>query len=101
MAHRKIELENEQGVNEKFFYELTTTNWGAAPVSVSVKTVDVTANHTDVSQDVQNGDPTVEGDTITLPEISDLKAGHVYRVAVRFSTGGNVLEPFFVVYATR
>lgn len=101
MANRKIELENEQGVNEKVYYQLTTTNWGVAPVSVAVHTVDVTANHADVSQEVQTGDPTIEGDTITLPEISNLKAGHVYRVAVQFSTGGNVFEPYFVVYATR
>lgn len=101
MGLRKIEKENEQGVNEKVYYQLTTTNWGVAPVSVSVNTVDVTANYADVSQEVQSGDATVEGDTITLPEIRSLKAGHVYRVAVRFSTGGNVFEPYFVVYATR
>ncbi|KKM08392.1 hypothetical protein SY88_23675 [Clostridiales bacterium PH28_bin88] len=101
MTHRKIDPENEQGVNEAIFYELTTTLWGPALSNIAVHTVDVTAGFVDVSEAVQDGDPSIEDDTITLPQIKNLTAGHVYRVAVRFQSGGNVFEPLFVIYATR
>lgn len=92
-----IEGVQVQGVDEQIAYQLTTTPWGASPTSVAV--VVKTADGADVTATVTSGAASVVGDVITLPVIKSLTAGLVYRVEVKFTVSGNVLECFFRIAA--
>ena len=84
-----------QGVDEIIAYTLTTTPWGSSPSSVSVAVKDVTAGAaaTDVTNTVMpTNSPTVSGDVITLSPLKLLTDSHKYRVEVKFTCSGNVLE---------
>lgn len=99
---RKLKPENEQGENEEVIYRFSSTPWGSNPSDVTVRVLDVSADYADVSAVViEQGDPQVNADLITLPKIRNLKRGHVYRLLPRFTTGGKRLEPIFVIFATR
>lgn len=89
-----------QGNDEQIAYELTTTAWGSSPTNVEVKGYDITDGaRTDVTATIIPGTPTVAGDVISLPALKSLTAGKTYRIEVKFTAGGNVWEPFFVVEA--
>lgn len=88
-----------QGTDEKVYYTITTTPWGSTPTSVSVKAYDESNASTDVSSAVLSGSATVSGDIITLPALYTLTAGHTYRVECKFTSSGNILEPYFRVRA--
>jgi hypothetical protein len=88
-----------QGVDEKIAYALNTTPWGGSPSSVSVVVKDATDddpdNWTDVTATQTNGSAaTVSGNVITLPKVQSLANGSTYRVEVKFTTGGNVVEAY-------
>lgn len=89
-----------QGVDEIIAYTITTTNWGSTPTSPSVVVKDTSDSNTDVTSTVMNpNSPSVAGDVITLSALDTLTVDHVYRVEVKFVTGGNTLECFFLVKA--
>lgn len=88
-----------QGEDEEIAWAITTTNWGSSPSEVSVVTKDVTAGGTDVTDEVMSGDASVSGDVITLPVLSGLTAGHLYRVEVQFTASSNVFEAYLMVQA--
>lgn len=99
---RKLKPENEQGENEEIIYRFSSTPWGSDPSGVTVRVLDVSADYADVSETViEQGEPQVNADLITLPKIRNLKRGHVYRLLPRFTAGGKKLEPIFVIFATR
>lgn len=89
-----------QGEDEEIVYTISTTNFGSDPSDVSVVVKDVTDDDTDVTDDVTTGDPSVFGDVITLPTISGLTANNLYRVDIKFSSGSNVFEPYFMIEAS-
>lgn len=74
------------GEDEAITFTLTTTNWGSSPTSPSM--VVKTSEGADVTATVTSGSASVSGDVITLPKISGLTAGTLYRVEVKFTTGG-------------
>jgi len=86
-----------QGVDETIAYTLTTTPWGSTPSSVSV--VAKEADGTDVSGDVLSGSASVASDVITTPTVQSLTAGKVYRLEIKFTTAGNVLEAWGLIRA--
>ena len=92
-----------QGTDEVIVYTITSTPWGTPPVVVAAtatKAYDVTDNNrTDVTATVLTGDTTVGGDVISLPPLDALTAGHIYRIEVKFTSGGNTFEPYFIVEA--
>lgn len=99
-----IESPLRQGVDEQIVYSLDTEPWGGSPSSVTVTVYDVTTGAAeDVSADVLSGSASVDGDKIELPAIrlDSLAAGHLYRVEVQFTSGGNVLEAYFMIEAER
>jgi len=75
-----------QGEDESVTYSVTVTNWASSPSGAAVAVKDVDAG-TDVTDDVTSGSVSVAGDIITLPEISGLTAGTLYRVEVQFTAG--------------
>lgn len=91
-----VESPVTQGVDEQIARKITTTPWGSDPTAVSVV---VKRDGGDVTSTVMpTGSPTVAGDVITLPVLKSLSAG-IYRVEVKFTSGGNVFETYFKVIA--
>lgn len=86
-----------QGEDEKVYYDFATTEWGSSPASVSVVIKDSQGN--DVTSAVTSGSIVVSGDTITLPQIRNLRKGERYRVEVKFTVDGNELEPYLYINA--
>lgn len=88
-----------QGVDEEIVHEVVTPT-GTAPTTVSVVVKDTTDSSADVTATVMpSGSASVSTDTITLPVLKLLEAGHWYRVEVKFTSGANVFERFFRVQA--
>jgi len=94
-----VEGQQPQGADEEVTYTLTTTPWGSSPSNVVVTVYDITLESVreNVTSTVTSGSPSVNGDVITLPVILDLVENHNYRVEVKFTTGGQVYEPYFYI----
>ncbi len=92
-----------QGVDETIAYKLTTTPWGTAPTSVAVKAYSVGPGdlYGDVTATVLSGSSSVAGDVITLPQLTALTQGQLYRVETKFTCSGNVFEAYFEVMGER
>jgi hypothetical protein len=93
-----------QGADESVAYALTTTPWGSSPGTVSAKIYSIdnaTGEFTDVTTTNMTGSASAAGDVITLPVISGLTAGTRYRVEVKFTCAGNVLETYAIIEAER
>lgn len=83
------------GIHEKPKFRLTTTPWGSAPLSVSVKVYEFVADsetYTDVTATVLPGSVTVSGDVITMPQFLPQAEDTLYRFEIKFTTGGSELE---------
>lgn len=101
-AREVVEGWQYQGKDESIAYTLDVSAVGDDPTSVSV---DVFA-HGDLDTSVKStvmpsGSPSVAANVITLPALTALTAGTNYRVEVKFTIGGNVLEHFFNVSGQR
>lgn len=96
-----VEVGLKQGADEEIAYQLTTTNWGSSPSSVSVKAYDMSDSFADVTSTILSGSASVASDVITLPVVLDLTAGNKYRIEIMFTTGGNVLECYFELEGMR
>ena len=91
----------EQGRDEERVYALTTTPWGSTPTNVLVTAYDASASFRDVSSTVLSGSPSVTGDVITLPVLKSLSMGHIYRVEIKFTVGGNIEETHVEIHGVR
>lgn len=79
-----------QGEDEQIAYTLTTTPFGSSPSSPVVTIKD--ADGEDVTSDYASGSASALGDVITTPTILDLVAKTQYRLEIKFTSSGNVLE---------
>lgn len=79
-----------QGEDERIAYTLTATPWGSSPSSPAVVVKDAAGD--DVTSDVTSGSASVSDDVITTPVILDLTAEAQYRLEIKFTVSGNVLE---------
>jgi len=91
----------EQGMEERVAYTIATTPWGPVPTGVVVKAYDTINLGVDVSATVLDGTPVVSGDNIQTPTVQALTLGHTYRIEVKFTSGGNVFEFFFMMKCER
>lgn len=94
MANKREWAEGKlpQGVDEEITYTVDVTNWGNTPSSPSLVVKDQEGK--DVTSAVTTGTASVNGNVITLPKIKSLEAGVTYRVEVKFTISGNVLEVY-------
>lgn len=90
-----------QGPDEQIAYTVTTTNVGSSPSSVAVTAWDLTDDNKVVTGTVLNGSASVSGDVITTPTVQSLTAGRLYRIEVKFTSGGNVFEHYFEIQAEK
>ena len=87
-----------QGVDEELVYRLTTTPWGSTPTSPSVVVKDVNQGLIDVTSTVMpSGSVSVSGDVMTLPTLKSLTENTLYRVEMKFTSGGSVFESYAFV----
>lgn len=91
----------EQGVDEEIVYSVTTTQWGSTPTSISCKVYDITdGGRNDVTTTVMpTNSPSATGDVISLSILKLLTADKQYRVEVKFTSSGNVFEPYCIINA--
>ena len=96
-----VESPMPQGVNESIVYTLTTTPWGSSPTSVTVTVYNTTNGaFTDVTTTVMpTNSPSVSGNVITLSPLRSLTVNNEYRVQIRFTSSGNIFEPYAKVNA--
>lgn len=86
-----------QGVDERISYALDVANVESSPSSVSAVVKDE-AGWTDVTSTLMpTNSPSVNGSVITLSPLRDGTADHVYRVEVKYTASGNVIENYFRV----
>jgi len=91
-----IEGPQVQGKDERIRYFLDIGQWASWPTNISARIY--TTAGTDVTETKMTGKAhLIDATTIALPYISNLVAGEQYRVEVRFSEGGQVYEPFFII----
>ena len=93
-----VQGSQSQGVDEQIVYTIDTANWGGTPTSPAVVVKD--RDGTDVTSTVMpTNSPSVSDDVITLSTLKLLTDGVVYRVEVKFTSGGNIMECYFYVSA--
>lgn len=89
-SRRIVESPIYQGEDERIAYTLPTTAWGLSPSSPAVVIKDAAGD--DVTGDVTSGSASVSDNVITTPVILDLVADAQYRLEIKFTIAGNVLE---------
>ena len=93
-----MERDIRQGEDERIVYSVDVSRWTSSPTLEACKAYEMTGDvRTDVTETVLTGSGSVAGNVITLPALSGLAAGKVYRVEVKFSSGGNTFETYFYV----
>lgn len=92
-----LEGKQYQGVDESIAYTLDVTAVGSSPSSVSVVVKDVTNSETVTATVMPTGSASVSGNVITLPALKLLTADVLYRVEVKYTISGNILESYFYV----
>ena len=89
-----------QTSDEELIYKITTTNWGSSPSVTAATAAKVyqLPMLTDVTTTMlPTNSTTASGDVITLSPLKALVAGNTYRVDVKFTSGSNVFECYFLV----
>jgi hypothetical protein len=88
------------GVDEEVAYWIDTLPWGGTPTSVTVKVYDITAGiYTDVTSTVMpSGSASVVGNVINLPIMKAVTAEHIYRLEVKFTSAGNKVECWGLIF---
>lgn len=98
-----VESPLNQGKDEAISYQLNTLPWGGTPTNVAVTIYDVTnggyvaLTGAQMTVVMPTNSPTVNVHVITLSPLKDLTPRTVYRVEVKFTSGGDVWEAFFIV----
>ena len=101
MSLREVtESPKVQGEDESIKYSLTTTPWGSSPTSVAVTLWDITDAHnwTNVSGTSLSGATSTNSDIITTPSVLSLTRDKTYRLEIKFTAGGNIYEPYLILY---
>lgn len=97
-----VEGVQTQGEDEQIAYAIDTTPWGGTPTSVTVVVKEVRSPFTVVTTTVMpTGSASISGDDITLPVLKLLTRNIQYRVEVKFTSLGQILECYFIVLCER
>ena len=97
VKHEVVEGIQPQSADEEVIYSLTTTPWGSNPTNVSVKAYEVDTENDVTSTVFPINSPSVNGDVITLSPLKDLTRNKTYRIEIKFTSGGSILECYFKV----
>ena len=93
----------EVGIDERPVFSLTTTPWGSSPSSISVAAYKFDEGaYTDVTATVFPINlPTANGDVVTLSPLTPAASGDEYRIDIKFTVSGSVLEAYARVFVRR
>ena len=86
-----------QGANESIAYSIDTEPWGGTPSSPVHDIFDEEDLTTSLKSTLMSGSPTVSSHNVVLPALSGITDGVIYKVIVRFVSGGQTLEGYFRV----
>ena len=86
-----------QGEDESIAYTIDVSAIGSAPSSVSAVVKDVTNGTVVTATVMPTNVPTVSGNVITLSPLKQLTPSVLYRVEVKYTISGNILENYFLV----
>ena len=86
-----------QGEDESIAYTLDVSAVGSSPSSVSVVVKEAFTGEAVTATVMPTNSPTVNGNVITLSALKLLTAGVLYRVEVKYTISGNILENYFEV----
>jgi hypothetical protein len=82
-SHLVNECPTTQGIGESISYNLNAAPWSTVPTDPEVYVYDASANYASVKATVMPaGTPSVSGSVITLPPLTNLSDGRLYRVAM-------------------
>lgn len=100
MARGIIEGIQAQGQDEAITYAVTVD---PAPTGgLDVSAYDIDADYAEVTGTVfPAGSASYSGSVITLPQLTALTRGKVYRIEVQYAVGSDVVETFFEIEAER
>jgi hypothetical protein len=91
-----------QGKDESVQYKITVDPVPLVGSTPTVYVFDSTAPDTDIKATVMPaGSLSFSGAIVTLPNLTGLTIGHLYRVEVRYTDSINTLEPYFLVSCNR
>lgn len=92
-----------QGEDEQIAYTLDVTAIGNTPTSSSVKVYSKSGgSYTDVTATVMpTGSSSELGNIITTPILKSLTAGVTYRMEIKYTLDGNVLENYVWIIGTK
>jgi len=81
-------------------FSLNVTKVGLPSDAVSNPSMTVVrrSDGVDVTNEVTEGDMSIEGQLITLKRIKGLERGKTYRITVAYTKGGEALETLFVLH---
>lgn len=86
-----------QGEDESISYTLDVSAVGSSPSSVSVVVKEAFTGTAVTATVMPTNSPTVASNIITLSPLKLLTAGVLYRVEVKYTVSGNILENYFEV----
>ena len=97
-----FEGKQTQGEDEEIVYTIDVSKWGDSPSSPSMVVKEETDDYEDVTSVVApSGSVSAAANVITLPTIKLLTAEKIYRVEVKFTMSGNVLETYIRIRGER
>jgi hypothetical protein len=99
MAVREVsEGLQRQGIDEFIPYRVNVSRWATSPTDPIVVAYNATSWE-DVSDDILDGTPIVDGVYIVTPLVGNLVLGELYKIVVTFSEGSTVRSCYFRVLA--
>jgi hypothetical protein len=100
MSLQVLEGLQEQSSDEQIAYSITTTNWTATPAGATAAAYNDLTNEDVTTTVFPANSPTILGDVITLSLLRNLSKNNIYRIEVKFTSGGNTFECYFKVRCT-
>ncbi len=88
-----------QGTLEEKAYTFDFTEPGGSPSGATCVLLDSRDN--DVSSTCLSGSVSTSGNYVTTKVVKSLKKGEVYRLFVKATVSGQVLDPYLVIHCTR
>ena len=90
-----------QGENESVVYAIDSEPWGGSPSTIVHDVFDEEDLIVSLKATLMSGSSSVTSHIITLPALSGLTFRTLYKVTVKFTSGGNILEGYFRVKGER
>jgi hypothetical protein len=100
MTKRQFFFDSAQGVDEIINnYTFDASRWGFTSLTAITAVIATNRAGDNVTTTIISGSGSISGTTITLPTIKSLTVGEIYRIELKFTSGGGTFEAFGYLYA--